>query len=145
MEPVRARVKAKVVAPVLKAVAVKPTATRALLLTLVAACLAWVAWSGSVPTDYEKFGAPPAAAVVAAPVIAPLAAPVVPAEPVLPMMCVNEAPPEAVEPAAAADVNAPVVEKAVKKAVRAVKRKRAPSEEFPDAPWLTPSPKRGRR
>jgi hypothetical protein len=138
---------ATVVRPKMAVAKVAPRApgqTRALLLTLAASALAWVAWSGVVPTDYEAFVAPPPAPFVAAAVIAPLPPPpVVLPEIAAPLMCVDETPAQVVAPAAEA-VEAPVVLKAVRKSVRSVKRKKA-SEEIPDAPWLTATPKRGRR
>lgn len=128
--PLAVVVKRAVAAPV----PVRRTHARALLLALVASALAWVAWSGAVPSDLSRIGEPPVPVNVVAPVVIVPPAPV--PEPVAGLVC--EAPPEAV---AVAEVPA-VAAKVSKKPVRSVKRKRA-AEELPDAPWLTP--RRGRR
>ncbi len=121
-----AAVRPKAVAPD-PVVVSKPAQPRALLLMLAASALAWVAWSGAVPTDYEQLDPP-----VTQPFVVEVAP--VDAAPVEPLMCV----------AAPAPAVAPLLAKAEpKKTVRSAKRKRA-SEELPDAPWLT-APKRGRR
>lgn len=115
----------------------KKTQTRALLLTLAASALAWVAWSGGVSTDYETLFPPPPSPhyVVVQEIVPPAPPPAV--ENVEPLVCEAPAAVAAV-PEAAED--APVIAKVAKK--RTVKKKRA-SEELPDAPWL--QPKRGRR
>lgn len=110
---------------------------RPLSLGLVASALAWVAWSGVVPADYQQWNPPPPSQVVFARPPAPPVVVVPPAAPSEPMVC--EAPPT-VEPAAAAG---PAPE-APKVAVKKLKPKKKKADDIPDAPWLQ-SPRRGRR
>ena len=142
LAPVRISVpvRAKVPAPAPRKPVAPPSQVRALLLTLVASALAWVAWSGAVPADLALLGAPPPAVAVQPQVPVAEVAPIVPpASAPEPLVCVSEAP---AETAPAPETVEPLVAPPVKKAVRTVKRKRS-SEEIPDAPWLTP--RRGRR
>ncbi len=119
----------------------KSRSTRGLWLTLVASALAWVAFSGEVPTDYEQLLALPLAVAPPSPPPPTFRPQATPAEVIATLMSFSDAPAEV----AAGDdetLEPKALAQAPKKTVRPVKRKRA-AEQLPDAPWLTA--KRSRR
>ena len=109
---------------------------RPLCLTLVASALAWVAFSGVLPTDLDEairnYGVPPPPAFVAAVPLPPApAAPQVSAG----LACSSEEPASVSQaPEVVARADKPAV--AARPLARAVKRKKA-ADDLPSAPWLT--------
>lgn|GEM_PF-3165214 len=110
----------------------KKTQVRALAMTLAAAALAWVGFSGVVPTDYEAYGEQPVPYVPAPVAVVPLPPPDVS------LVCTE---PEALPPPVV--VASPEEELEELKPVKKVVRRKKNVDEIPDAPWL--QPRRGRR